>query len=67
MIQLRSPYKTRPVRFLHIAENAGWRMKVYGIRFSEDAAITQVDDHIVDLAQQAMLAQLPQPAVTDSR
>ena len=42
-------------------------MKVYGIRFSEDAAITQVDDHIIDLAQQAMLVQLPQPAVTDAR
>ena len=67
MIQLRSPYKTRPVRFLHVAEHAGWRIKVYGIRYSSDPAIIQVDEPIVELAQQAMLAQLPQPAVTDSR
>lgn len=67
MITLNSPYKTRPVRFLGLAEHGGWRIKVYGIRYSETQLAENVDPHIVELAQQAMLAQLPQPAVTDSR
>ena len=67
MIHLNSPYKTRPVRFLQLAEHAGWRMKVYGIRFSEDGTQEVPDKEIVELAMPAMLAQLPQPAVTDSR
>jgi len=66
-IQLKSTYKTRPVRFLDLAEHAGWRIKVYGIRFSEDGSEERPDPAIIKLATQAMLGQLPQPAVTDSR
>lgn len=66
MIQLNSTYKTRPVRFLDLVEHEGWRIKVYGIRFSENGEESP-DSAIVKLAQKAMLEQLPQPAVTDSR
>lgn len=66
MLNLKSIYKTRPVRFLNLAENAGWRIKVYGIRYSKDGTEETPDPSIVKLAQRAMLAQLPQPAVTDS-
>ena len=66
-IHLKSPYKTRPVRFLHLAEHAGWRIKLYGIRYADNPEVTQVDQHIIELASKAMLAQLPQPAVTGSR
>ena len=67
MITLNSPYKTRPVRYLHLAEHEGWRIKVYGIRYSEDGSVYEVDRHIAELAQRAMLSQLPLPAITDSR
>ena len=68
-IQLNSTYKTRPVRFLNLAEYAGWRIKVYGIRFTQDGSQFEPkpDRSIIALAQQAMLKQLPTPAVTDSR
>lgn len=67
MIDLKSTYKTRPVRFLDLVEHAGWRIKVYGIRFSENSDEETPDPLIVKLAQQAMLEELPQPAVTNSR
>lgn len=67
MIKLNSLYKTRPVRFLDLVEHAGWRIKVYGIRFSEDGTEETPDPSIANLAQKAMLEQLPQPAVTGSR
>lgn len=67
MIKLNSTYKTRPVRFLNLAEHAGWRIKVYGIRFTEDGSEERPDPTIIKLAQRAMLEQLPQPAVADSR
>ncbi len=67
MINLRSNYKTQPVRFLHIAQQDGWRIKVYGIRFQKSAEDIVPDPNIIKLAEEAMLAQLPSPASTDSR
>jgi hypothetical protein len=30
-----TPYKKRPIRFLELWEESGWRMKVYGIAFGQ--------------------------------
>lgn len=67
MINLRSDYKTRPVRFLHVAQQNEWRIKVYGIRYQESSADITPDSQIVTLAEEAMLSQLPSPAITESR
>jgi len=67
MIALQGPYRTRPIRFLHIAEHGGWHIKVYGIRFREGDGPDEPDPHIVSMAEQAVLPRLPQPAVTDVR
>lgn len=67
MIKLRGPYKKRPVRFLHLAEYRGWRIKVYGIRYEVGGSEVEPDPQIVKMAQEAMLAHLPQPAVNDTR
>lgn len=33
MFELQEPYKVRPIRFLELWEEAGWRLKVYGIAY----------------------------------
>lgn len=30
-LEPEAPYRTRPIRFLHLADLGGWRVKVYGI------------------------------------
>ncbi|GAB5522054.1 MAG: hypothetical protein RhofKO_43050 [Rhodothermales bacterium] len=67
MIALSRPYRTRSIRFLHIAEHEGWRIKVYGIRFEASDGSDTPDPEIVALAEQAALPHLPQPAQTESR
>lgn len=67
MIDLHGPYRTRPIRFLHLAEHNGWRIKVYGIRFREAEGPDAPDARIVALAEQAVLPRLPQPAIADDR
>lgn len=67
VIDLQGPYRTRPVRFLHVTEHDGWRVKVYGIRFRDADGPDEPDAHIVALAKQAVLSRLPQPASTDMR
>ncbi len=67
MIKLRGPYQTRPIRFLHLAEYKGWRIKVYGIRYQGVNKAEKPDPQVVKLATEAMLAKLPQPALNDTR
>ena len=67
MIQLTTKYKTRPIRFLELAEHAGWKIKLYGIRAPDDTGNTKPDQQLVGLAKEVVLTQLPQPAVTDNR
>lgn len=33
MITLKEPHQTRPIRFLELWQEAGWRVKVYGIAY----------------------------------
>ncbi len=33
MLRLQEPYQARPIRFLEVWGPAGWRLKVYGIRY----------------------------------
>ncbi len=63
MIELNGPYKTRPIRFLHLAEYNDWRLKIYGIRFQGENPADMPDPQVVKLAEEAMFALLPQPAV----
>lgn len=58
-IQLTSPYQTRPLRFLHIANLKDWHVKVYGI--SAHQAYPQT--LLVNAAEQLATEQLPSPAV----
>jgi hypothetical protein len=36
VFELQEPYKARPIRFLELWEEAGWRLKVYGIAYQCD-------------------------------
>jgi len=67
MIQLRSTYQTRPVCFMEVVERAGWKIKVYGIRYQGNGAETQPESKTVALAKEAAFAALPIPAVTPER
>jgi len=33
MLKLQEPYQARPIRFLELWEEAGWKLKVYGIAY----------------------------------
>jgi hypothetical protein len=33
MLKLQEPYQTRPIRFLELWQESGWRLKVYGIAY----------------------------------
>lgn len=62
-IEFSEPYSTRPIRFLDLAEEAGWRIKVYGISVHDP----RPDTALVDAAKQLAFEQLPSPATTDNR
>ncbi len=61
--QLQEPYAPRPIRPLAPWENAGWRLKVYGIAYGRDLPRPA----LVQAAQQIAAQRLPQPAVTPDR
>jgi hypothetical protein len=63
MLKLTEPYAPRPIRFLGLWENAGWRMKVYGIAYRR--SLPRAD--LIEAAQTIALGCLPQPAITDQR
>lgn len=62
-IELDEPYSTRPVRFLELAEQDGWRVKVYGISVHDE----RPDDALVDAAIEHAFDQLPSPPTADDR
>lgn len=59
-----SPYQTRPVRFLELVDYRGWQIKVYGIRARDGSNKDRPDGDVIELAKAAMLAELPQTAVS---
>lgn len=62
-LQLSTPYKARPVRYLETWEHEGWRVKVYGISGTGDRPAQELVDAIKSVAATT----LPQPAVTEDR
>ncbi|MGD8547542.1 MAG: isochorismatase [Thiohalophilus sp.] len=56
MVTLEAPYQTRPIRFLGFWEFDEWRMKVYGISYTNNAP----QQPLVDAAQQVARQRLTQ-------
>jgi hypothetical protein len=54
MLKLQEPYKTRPIRFLELWQEAGWRMKVYGIAYQGDRPRPQLVETAKQLARQRL-------------
>jgi hypothetical protein len=63
VIELREPYRPRPVRFLEEWRDAGWRLKVYGIAYSGERPRAA----LVETAKRLARERLPQPAISESR
>jgi hypothetical protein len=61
-IELREPYRPRPIRFLEEWRDAGWRLKVYGIAYRGDRPRAA----LVETAKRLARERLPQPAVSES-
>lgn len=57
MLSLQEPYKTRPIRFLELWQEAGWRVKVYGIAYQGDRPRPQ----LVETAKRLARQHLPRP------
>ena len=63
MIELREPYRPRPIRFLEEWRDAGWRLKVYGIAYKGERPRAP----LVETAKRVARARLPQPAMGEGR
>jgi prepilin-type processing-associated H-X9-DG protein len=63
MFTLQEPYKPRPIRFLELWQESGWRMKVYGIAYNRDLPRRE----LVEAAKRVARQRLPQPAITSNR
>lgn len=61
------PYTERPIRFLELFEQNGWRLKVYGIRLPKPGAPDKPDSAVVEHAKSTAAAALDQPAVNEHR
>jgi hypothetical protein len=59
MFKLAEPYKPRPIRFLELWEESGWRMKVYGIAYNRSLPRHE----LIEAAKSAARECLPQPAI----
>ena len=64
MIQITSPYKKRPIRYLGLAQHNGWRIKLYGIRYQGNGKAEFPDAVQVELGKERVLEELPKTAVT---
>ena len=60
---LKEPYSPRPIRFLELWEEAGWRVKVYGISYRDEHPRAA----LVAAAKLVARERLPQPAVAEHR
>lgn len=58
-MELSGKYVKRPIRFLHLAESRGWKIKVYGISAHRERPLSTNVAAAEDLAEN----HLPQPAV----
>lgn len=65
MLRLLEPYSPRPIRFIELWEDGGWRIKVYGILYRGGA--DRPDPELLTAARGAARARLPQPAVAEDR
>jgi len=63
MFKLNEPYKPRPIRFLELWEESGWRMKVYGIAYNRGLPRRELIETAKSVAREC----LPQPAITANR
>jgi prepilin-type processing-associated H-X9-DG protein len=63
MFKLQEPYKPRPIRFLELWEESGWRMKIYGISYQR--ALPRRE--LIEAAKKVARERLPQPAITPNR
>lgn len=63
MFKLIEPYKPRPIRFMELWEETGWRMKVYGIAYNRDLPRRE----LIATAKSIAGERLPQPAITANR
>lgn len=52
MIKISEPYQTRPIRFLELWQQDGWRMKVYGIAYNRPLPRPEVIDAARGVARQ---------------
>jgi hypothetical protein len=62
-MKLPAPYAARSIRFLELWEEAGWRMKIYGISYRPGGPSAR----LVATARELARRTLPQPAVRDGR
>ncbi len=51
MFKLQEPYATRPIRFLELWQESGWRLKVYGIAYGRPAPRPELLDAAKALAR----------------
>lgn len=62
-LKLPEPYAARSIRFLELWQDAGWRMKVYGIAYRDGGP----EPELVAVAKALAHGCLPQPAAGDGR
>lgn len=63
MFKLIKPYKPRPIRFIELWEESGWRIKVYGIAYNRELPRRE----LIESAKKVARERLPQPANTPNR
>lgn len=63
LIELREPYRPRPIRFIEEWSHAGWRLKVYGIAHKGERPRAE----LIEAAKRLARRRLPQPAVGEGR
>jgi len=56
-------HKKRPIRFLELWKNNGYRIKIYGIRQGDE----KPEKHFIEIAKEIADKILPQPALTEER
>lgn len=57
------PYKTRPIRFLDLWKEDGWKMKIYGISSLAESP----EPRLIEAALEIAAKTLPSPAVSEER
>lgn len=63
MIERQEPYRPRSIRFLELWQEAGWRIKLYGIAYRGG----RPSAGLIDAAKRVARARLPRPATGGGR